>query len=128
MNGLSLQRVLLILLTVAGWIANAADKRVVVPVATIGDGTQVAAVIPGERELLYMLVMNGGFIIWSLLKDAYQAHKKKSDHSAEDIAEMKLSMQTMTTQLKHVVDKLEKVPTEKEVELKIYQIVRRKDL
>lgn len=119
---------LLIVLTIGASIAEAAGKRVVVPVADLGESGQIAAVIPGERELLWMLVMNAGFIIWNLIKDAWAAHKKKSDHSAEDIAEMKLTMQTIVTQMKTVVEKLEKVPTEKEVELKIYQIVRRKDL
>ncbi len=104
-------------------VSAAADKRIVVPIAKVGDGGEVAAVIPGERELLYMLLMNAGFIIWNLLKDAWAAHKKKSDHSATDIAELKTNMQTVLQTVSAMSKKLENVPSEKEVELKIYQII-----
>lgn len=128
MSGSSLLSLLPMALMVAGTIANAAERRVVVPVGQIPDVGQVAAVIPGERELLYMLLMNAAFIIWNLVKDIWAAHKKKGDHSAQDIAEMKLSLQTVLSEMKTMNKKLENVPTEKEVELKIYQIIRTKDL
>lgn len=115
---------------VAAWTVEAAEKKVVVPVAKIGDSGEVAAVIPGERELLWMLLMNAGFIIWTLVKDYWAAHRRKTDTSAADIQTIKDqlikfngSVQAIIDDIEDVKKRLEKVPTEKEVELHIYQKV-----
>lgn len=130
MNGLFLRRVLPALLTVAAWTVDAAEKKVVVPVAKLGEAGEIAAVIPGERELLWMLLMNAGFIIWNLVKDYWAAHRRKTDTSAADIQEIKNQLikfngavQSILDDVEDVKKRLEKVPTDKEVELHIYQKV-----
>lgn len=93
------------------------------PITKIGDG-ELVAVLPGERELFWMLLMNAAFIIWTLLKDYWAAHKRKTDTSAQDIQEMKIAMKQLVTEMVAVKERLNEVPSENEVELKIYQILR----
>lgn len=104
-------------------IANAA-KNAVVPVLKSEAG-EVVAVIPGERELLWLLLMNAAFIIWNLMKDYWAAHKRKTDTSAQDIQEMKVAVQALVHDVRVIKQTLDEVPTEKEVELQIYKILHK---
>lgn len=109
------------------WIANAAPKtQAVVEVSSTPQG-KLVAVIPGERELLWLLVMNGAFIIWTLVKDYWANHKKKTDTSAEDILEIKKLFQGLAHTVGSMKDHLDEVPTEKEVRLMIYEMLHKKE-
>ncbi len=124
-NGSLYLRLLPIALMAAGSIANAVQKQqVTVPVLT-GEGGDIVAVIPGEKELLWLLLMNAAFIIWNLLKDYWAVHKRKTDTSVQDIQEMKLALQALLHDVRVIKKTLDEVPNEKEVELQIYKIIHK---
>lgn len=120
-NGSLFQSLLLIALTAADSIANA--KPVTIPIAKVGGG-ELSSVLPSENVLLYLLLINVGYIAWGLIKDVIGHYRKKTDNTAERLDQLFQVVQEIRSEVHHMKERSKNIPDEDRVELMVMKALR----
>lgn len=86
------------------------------PVAVATPNQDLIAVLPDSKVFWVFIVLNAAHLIWSLLKSLWDAHKRKTDNTAENVAKLVQVVERLEHQVANLNDKMKSVPTMDQVE------------